>query len=80
MSHLLFQHRCTSRKDVRGIELVVNDNETCVYASMIYMYVSMTMNCIHDILREESSQTPVILQYKLMASILSAVCSVIQQS
>ncbi len=30
--------------------------------------------------REESSQTNVILQYKLLASILSAVCSVIQQS
>ncbi len=32
------------------------------------------------ILREESSQTNVILQYKLLASILGAVCSVIQQS
>ncbi len=31
-------------------------------------------------IREESSQTYVILQYKLLASILSAVCSVIQQS
>ncbi len=31
-------------------------------------------------LREESSQTNAILQYKLLASILSAVCSVIQQS
>ncbi len=31
-------------------------------------------------LREESSQTNVILQYKLLATILSAVCSVIQQS
>ncbi len=30
-------------------------------------------------LREESSQTNVILQYKLLAAILSAVCSVIQQ-
>ncbi len=29
-------------------------------------------------LREVSSQTNVILQYKLLASILSAVCSVIQ--
>ncbi len=29
---------------------------------------------------EESSQNNVILQYKLLASILSAVCSVIQQS
>ncbi len=31
-------------------------------------------------LREESSQTNVILQYILLAAILSAVCSVIQQS
>ncbi len=31
-------------------------------------------------LREESSQTNVILQYELLAAILSAVCSVIQQS
>ncbi len=31
-------------------------------------------------LREESSQTNVILQYKLLAAIVSAVCSVIQQS
>ncbi len=31
-------------------------------------------------LREESSQTNVILQYKLLESILSAVCSIIQQS
>ncbi len=31
-------------------------------------------------LREESRETNVILQYKLLASILSAVCSVIQQS
>ncbi len=31
-------------------------------------------------LREESSQTNVILQYLLLASIMSAVCSVIQQS
>ncbi len=31
-------------------------------------------------LREVSSQTNVILEYKLLASIVSAVCSVIQQS
>ncbi len=30
-------------------------------------------------LREESSMTNVSLQYKLLAAILSAVCSVIQQ-
>ncbi len=31
-------------------------------------------------LREESNQTNATLQYKLLAAILSAVCSVIQQS
>ncbi len=30
--------------------------------------------------REESSQTNVILQYKLLQSILNAICSLIQQS
>ncbi len=30
-------------------------------------------------LREESSQTNIILQYKLLAAILSAVCSIIQR-
>ncbi len=35
---------------------------------------------VSDTLREESSQTNVILQYKLLASILSEVYSVIQQS
>ncbi len=35
---------------------------------------------LHTTLREESSQTNVILQYKLLASILSAVSAVIQQS
>ncbi len=39
------------------------------------------MHCIGSTtLREESSRTNVILQYKLLESILSAVCSVIQQS
>ncbi len=33
-----------------------------------------------DTLREESNQTNVILQYILLAAILIAVCSVIQQS
>ncbi len=33
-----------------------------------------------DALREETSQADVILQYKLLAAILSVVCSVIQQS
>ncbi len=36
--------------------------------------------CCRYTLKEESNQTNVILQYKLLASILSTVCSVIQQS
>ncbi len=34
----------------------------------------------YSTLREEASQTNVILQYKLLVANLSAVCSVIQQS
>ncbi len=40
---------------------------------------SLPLQYIICTLREESSQTNVILQYKLLASILSAVCSVLQQ-
>ncbi len=40
--------------------------------------------CIGELLAhtltEESSQTNVILQYKILASILTAICSVIQHS
>ncbi len=43
------------------------------------MKVNFHMVLSHT-LREASSQTNVILQYKLLASILSAVCSVIPQS
>ncbi len=42
--------------------------------------ISMYLCYRQSTLREESSQTNVILQYKLLASILSSVCSVIQQS
>ncbi len=39
------------------------------------------IECItNGALREESSQTNVTLQYKLLAAIWSALCSVIQQS
>ncbi len=40
----------------------------------------MFVDALWHTLREESSQTNIILQYKILASILSAVCSVIQQS
>ncbi len=39
-----------------------------------------TLTLVVITLREESSQTNVILQYKLLATIFSAVCSVIQKS
>ncbi len=39
--------------------------------------ISCKNNSYRSTLREESSQTNVILQYKLLAAILSAVCSVI---
>ncbi len=38
----------------------------------------MSISCMIT-LREESCQTNVILQYNLLAAILSAVCSLIQQ-
>ncbi len=44
-----------------------------------YVRILCTSNSL-GALREESSQTNVILQYKLLAAKLSAVCSVIQQS
>ncbi len=52
--------------------------------SIIYMYLytlqlAYIQVTVHT-LREESSQTNVILQYKLLASSFSAVCYVIQQS
>ncbi len=47
--------------------------KVCVY-ELLCMYIILTT------LRETSSQTNVILQYKLLAAILSAVFSVIQQS
>ncbi len=43
-------------------------------------YITYVEFCFAAILREESSQTNVILQYKLLAAILIAVCNVIQQS
>ncbi len=46
---------------------------------MMDEHYSAMIKCITPTLREESCQTNVILQYKLLASIWSAVCSVIQQ-
>ncbi len=42
--------------------------------------VFVVPNPRRNTLREEFSQANVILQYKLLAAILSAVCSVIQKS
>ncbi len=44
--------------------------------AMINIQENMDISCWAT-LRKESSQTNVILQYKLLAAILSAVCSVI---
>ncbi len=46
----------------------------------LWLYYMSWGNNDMTTLREESSQATVILQYKLLAPILSAVCSVIQQS
>ncbi len=46
--------------------------------TFILEYYCMFYDLVHT-LREESSHTNVILQYKLLAAILSAACSVIQQ-
>ncbi len=52
-------------------------NDTILYKNIS----KQQMGCDRDgTLREESSQTNVILQYTLLATILNAVCSVIQQS
>ncbi len=42
--------------------------------------IAFIVYCLTSAPREESSQTNVILQYKLMASVLSAAWSVIQRS
>ncbi len=53
--------------------------QTESYIFILLFYMETTQLTVHA-RREESSQTNVILQYKLLAAILSAVCSVIQQS
>ncbi len=46
----------------------------------MYFALGLDVVIVLCTLREESSQTNVILQYKLLPAMLSAVCSVIQQS
>ncbi len=48
--------------------------------SAIYKYIKFILCYTLHTLREESSQTNVILQYKLTAAIVSELCSVIQKS
>ncbi len=48
--------------------------------STLYNVDTALSNDLRSALSEESSQANVILQYKLLTSILRAVCSVIQQS
>ncbi len=49
-----------------------------IFKSIQTTFFQSLLPVVHYTLREESSQTNVILQYKLLPSILSAVCSVIQ--
>ncbi len=53
---------------------------TIIYSTYIRIFAITTFKFYISTLREESSQANVILLYKLLASILSAICSVIQQS
>ncbi len=48
--------------------------------TQIQLHMHIQIQLYMYTLREESSQTNVILQYKLLAAILSAVYGVIQQS
>ncbi len=61
-----------------GLYLCTHEN-VCYYLIAIFMGITFSLHVLYT-LREESSQTNVILQYKLLTTILSAVCSVIQQS
>ncbi len=54
-------------------------NRTCVIWVVCMSALTTGPHC-SPTLREECSQTNVILQYKLLAAILSIVCNVIQQS
>ncbi len=60
--------------------------EDLLNSQMVIAYIEMVAERVDKMLknqstlREETSQTNVILQYKLLAAILSAICSVIQQS
>ncbi len=58
--------------DANGVNKCFNSS------SELYVYF-LSLDCLYYIctLREESIQTNVILQYKLLTAILSAVCSVI---
>ncbi len=60
-----------------GITIVTHYDITMGNNVSMDAYCAITMTCDVDTIREESHQTNVILQYKLLASILSAVCSVI---
>ncbi len=57
---------------------ILKDHGTC-HVTGLPREEGVTPFLMWRTLREESSQSNVILQYKLLASILSAVCSVIQQ-
>ncbi len=62
--------------DAYSASIVFQNNQWC----WIQFLESIYGRNIWHTLREESTQTNVVLQYKLLAAILSAVCNVIQQS
>ncbi len=70
--------------------MIFNQTRICFFRIIVrlkqnitYLLTYLLLTYLHQsvaALREESSQTNAILQYKLLAAIVSAVCSVIQQS
>ncbi len=64
----------------KSINSRYSSNIIMYYIQQALLYTQPTHDGCCTTLREESNQTNVILQYKLLAAILRAVCSVIQQS
>ncbi len=71
----LYFHTCLSSWYLFVIQQIILDEHW-----VTIMILEELLQWNFSALREESIQTNVILQYKLLAAILSAVCSVIQQS
>ncbi len=56
----------------------IKQTKNCWYANLYCPKIENCYKSILSTLRKESSQPNVILQYKLLESLLGAVCSVIQ--